>query len=146
VVDEYTFADKEAELRPVVFGAAPVPAATLLALPDRTGFLYHPEFAGKTLYMGVVPYDQGLSRTWALGPSEDDQALLASLREALQDTTFSGDHPVTPDQLLAYYVWYRPTHPGVLGSGCGCLCLAVAAFAVVGTFALPRTRKRADDA
>lgn len=142
VVDEYTFADREEELRPVMFGAAPVQAAVIQPLEDRTAFLYTAEIVGKPMIVGVSPYDQGLSRLFVLGQDVADVDRLRNVTvEALQGSTFSGPHPVSPDQTIGYYVMYRPTHPGVLGSACGCLCLGLG-MGAVGSLVVVTGRRR----
>jgi len=130
IVDSYTFEDKEKQVRARLFGSAPMDPATPIELADRTGFLYTSDVGEQVLVMGVVPYDQGLSRTWVLGPEDRSEALEQELRAVLSNTTFSGPHPTSFGDWLAYYPTYRPTHPFVLVPA-GLLVLLVGGIALV---------------
>jgi hypothetical protein len=109
VVDSYSFEGVEAELRKNLWGSAPVEAATPVELADRTGFLYETP----ALAMGVVPYDQGITRTWALG--RDAAVLTSAVGATLKASNWSGPHPTGLGDQVSYYISYRPTSPMVLG-------------------------------
>jgi hypothetical protein len=144
IVDEYTFSDKEQELRPKLFGKAPVNPATQLTLADRTAFLYQAELQGRPMVVAVAPYDQGVARMYLLGTDpKDAESLAASAREAMLAATFSGDHPVSPDETIAYFATYRPTDPRVLGTCCGSTCCLLAAVGLVGVL-VSRSRRKGD--
>lgn len=110
VVDEYSFEGVDGELRPKLFGGAEVPPAQKLDVNDGAGFLYNP---ADGLRMAVVPYDKGVSRTWAMGREGD--ALTEAVRTAVTNATWSGPHPTGPMDQVSYYMAYRPTSPMVLG-------------------------------
>ena len=95
-------------MRQTLFGPVEVPPADPIELPDRMGFAYQ---AKEDLAVGLVPYDQGVSRTWVLAAegSGDD------LRTAITGSSYSGDHKVSPTQLASYYLLRRTTSPVVLG-------------------------------
>lgn len=145
IVDDYTFADVEADLRPKMFGPAAekIPAATPLALGEHRGFHYRVPAPDKAIAMVAVPYEKGLARFWTLGNAEDAAVLEQSLLEAARATTFSGPHPATVDQHLAYWFGYRPLSPQVLCPSCGSLCCVGAVG--IGLFALTRRRRRSED-
>jgi hypothetical protein len=114
-LDTHSFAGIEAELRPRMFGSAPVPAAAEVALADRTALHYTLDTGTEFVHVGVAPYDLGLSRTWVIGPKADEARLSAATDAVLRTMTFSGPHPVT---LLdrANYLVYRPAWlAGVVG-------------------------------
>ncbi|MFT4621538.1 MAG: hypothetical protein ACI8PZ_000190 [Myxococcota bacterium] len=127
VVDEYSFEGVDAVVRQKMFGAAPVPAGELVELEDRVGFLYKPR---PGLVVGVVPYDRGVARTWALGDA-DDPSLEAAVREVLTDSSWSGPHPASIGDQVGYYVSYRPFSPLVLGPA-GLLVVLVGGAGFVG--------------
>ncbi len=114
VVDEYSFEGVDALVRSKMFGSAEVPGAARIDLPDRVGFQYKPPLGSRTLGVGVVPYDRGVARTWAVGQAGDD-----SVHEAVQQvvaaSSYSGPHPASLGDRISYYLTYRPTSPMVLG-------------------------------
>lgn len=122
IVDEYSFADKEEQLRPTLFGPADVPPATPVDLPDRTGFHYAPDLGDNSLRVGVVPYDQGLARTWLIGLGDHAEDHPEVLETVMRSSTYSGEHPVSLVDRAQYLV-YRPVWLGVAG-GVGLLLLA----------------------
>lgn len=140
IVDDYSFGGVEPVVREAVFGKAPVPPGEKLELSDRLGFLFDPRLDAQGLAVAVVPYDQGIARTWALGRPGDD-TLVDSVRAAALASTWSGPHPVTPADQASYYLTYRPTHPVVLGSGLVGVLLVGGVLGGAG-FALTRSRKR----
>jgi hypothetical protein len=141
IVDEFTFADKDRILKPVLFGEAPVPPAEQIQASDRTAFLYTAELQGKPLIMAVAPYDQGIARMWVTG-GEDAEFLKASAREAMKGTSFSGEHPAGPEERLGYWLMYRTTSPQTLGGLCGCCCLATGVLVVVGVIVMRPKKKK----
>ena len=140
VVDELSFAGVEPRIREAVFGKAPVPAGQQLPLSDRLGVLFDPKLESQGLAVAVVPYDQGITRTWVLG-EPGDASLAEVARAAAQASTWSGPHPVTLGDQVSYYLTYQPTHPVVLGSGLVGLLLVGGVVGGAG-FALKRSRKR----
>lgn len=130
VVDSYSFAGVDAALRPMLFGKAEVPAAkAVTAASGQTGFLYVLPTEGRALAMAVVPYGQGVARTWALGPGgEAFEPLLTGL---VGGASYEGAHPAGFGDQVSYWVSYRPTSPVTLGAGAGVLAvLGGAAFAL----------------
>lgn len=144
VVDAYSFAGADAEIRAHVFGEAPVPAATMLtAASGQTGFLYRPDLAGRTLAMAVVPYGEGVSRTWAIGAPDQGDAFAAALTALVGGATYEGAHPAGLGDQIRYHLTWRPTSPVTLGAAGGLLAvLALGAFLL--TRAL-RSGTRTDD-
>lgn len=122
VVDAFSFEGVDAEIRSHVFGTAPVPAATqLTAASGQTGFLYRPELGGRTLAMAVVPFGEGVSRTWMLGAEGQAEAFAQGLTTFVSGATFEGDHPAGLGDEVRYYLTYRPTSPVTLGAVGGVL-------------------------
>ena len=123
IVDEYTYDDKELLLRPKIFGSADVPAAQPVELSDRIGFHYHPDIGNRQLHVGVVPYDQGLARTWVMGTTADD--LGAVLETGMKTAVYSGPHHVSMTDRLGY-VMYNPIYlvGGIIVLGLGLLGIA----------------------
>lgn len=115
VVDALSFADAEVLLRPKLFGAAEVAPATMVALPDRVGFLYTPDIGGRALAMGVVPYGPGVARVWAMGGKAHAEALATSVTAALSGAELEGEHPASIGERASYYLAYQPFSPMVLG-------------------------------
>jgi hypothetical protein len=122
VVDSFSFAGVDAALRPVLFGKAEVAAAKpVTAASGHTGFLYVLPAQGRAIAMAVVPYGQGVARTWALGPGgEAFEPLLTGL---VGGSSYEGAHPAGVGDQVAYWVSYRPTSPVTLGAGFGVLAL-----------------------
>lgn len=140
-VDEHSFAGVEAELRPKLFGAAPVGAATPapLGTDGRLVFVWKPEGGGElAVRVAAVPYHRGIVKVTALGRHEDLAELEAGLAGVLQGWTFSGEddrHPVGGADWWNYVTKYRRTDPVVLGP------LALVAVGVVGMGLRLRGRK-----
>lgn len=117
VVDRLSFADVDEVLRTRLFGGVDVPPAQLVTNEDgRVGFLYRPELETRTLRMGVVPYGEGVARTWIIGPEGEGEVFDAVLTEVMRTARYEGDHPVGLGEQVSYYVAYRPTSLPVLGS------------------------------
>jgi hypothetical protein len=135
IVDSYTFDAKEAELRPHLFGRAEVPAAAPVELPDSTGFHYHVGLGDEALHVGVVPYDQGLARTWLEGPADRSDDFAEVLETVMKSSTYSGPHPVSLAD-RAGYLMYRPLWMAGVGAGGLVLLGGLAA----GALALSRKR------
>ncbi|HHO53800.1 MAG TPA: hypothetical protein ENK18_23735 [Deltaproteobacteria bacterium] len=114
VVDEHSFEAVEPVVRERMFGAVEVEPAELIQLEDRVGFSYTPRDG---LAVGVVPYDQGVSRTWVLGQGE----LSSTLEAVLVSSTFSGPHPASLGDQLSYWLVHRTTSPMVLCPLGGCV-------------------------
>lgn len=121
IVDEYTFADVEAELNALFFGRSekPVPAAEKVQVGDRIGFLYKPPVAGMPVRLVIAPYDKGIVVLWGLGRQLDDAGLDAAVQAMLPTMEFTGPEGGVPyvsaDARMSYYLSYRPTSPLVLG-------------------------------
>lgn len=114
VVDSYSFEGVEPVVRERMFGkGAPVKPGTPVETGDRVGFLFAPELSSKGLAVGVVPYDQGLARTWATGAA-GDATLSDAVKGVMQGSSYSGPHPAGVPDRIAYYVTYRPLSPVVL--------------------------------
>lgn len=114
VVDEHSFEAVDPIVRERMFGAVEVAPAELLQLEDRVGFAYTPRDG---LAVGVVPYDQGVSRTWVLGQGD----LSSALQAVVVSSSFSGPHPASLGDQLSYWLVHRTTSPVVLCPLLGCL-------------------------
>jgi len=138
VVDEYSFEATDAVVRERMFGGADIAAAEQVDLGDRVGFLYT---LRDDLAVGVVPYADGIARTWVVGSGGglDDAA-----RAALQGSTWSGPHPAGIGDQVAYWVTHRPTSPVVLCPVLG-LVVVAGALAVGGVAMTRRSRTGYDD-
>ncbi len=115
VIDEYSFAGKQAELKDLLLGELEVgPAEPLTASADqRVSPMY--TLSGNTdlaVRVAVTPYDKGLMTTWAVGKLADGEALEAALAHVLAETTFAGPgggaHPVSFLNRIDHVVKYRP--------------------------------------
>ena len=107
--------------------ATEVKPAKQVDLPDRVGFVYDLSEGG--LSAAVVPYDQGVARTWVVG-DVDDASIPAAAEAVVQGSTFSGPHPAGVGEQITYYLTYRTLSPIVLIPG---LCLlAFLGIVVVG--------------
>jgi len=115
VVDELSFAEKDAELAGRIFGGAEVAPGEIIALTDRVGFIHDLALPGSTMLMASVPYDQGIARTWLVGQEDAGERLRADLSATLNATTYSGDHPVSVGDQVTYWLKYQPFHPVLLG-------------------------------
>ncbi|MCO4748195.1 MAG: hypothetical protein KC912_25600 [Proteobacteria bacterium] len=111
VVDEYSFEGVEAELREKLFGAAPIAPAQQRPAGDRLGFAYGADLGSRAMAVGVVPYDQGVFRIWAVG----SENLSGGVDEVLAGAQLSGPHPADMGATVSYYLGYRPFSPMVLG-------------------------------
>jgi hypothetical protein len=131
ILDEYDFADKEADLRAQLFGNAPIQPGVMLSLSDRAAVQYHVPIQEKAVDLIVVPDSTGLARFWALGQAAESAVLTAALTDAVKATTFDGPHPVTADDYLGYYPVYRPFSPVTLGGAGGCLCSVAGLFGMM---------------
>jgi hypothetical protein len=115
IVDELSFSDKEALLRKKVFGNAPVQPATPVSLDDRIGFTYQHALADRSLSVGIVPYSEGLARTWIIGSLASQTSNAIALNAMLTNSSFAGPHPISLGD-RAEYLMYRPVlFIGVLG-------------------------------
>jgi hypothetical protein len=116
VVDELSFSDKEEVLRHMVFGDAPVKPAMPVLLNDRMGFAYQLGLSDRALTVGIVPYSEGLSRTWIIGSLANQASNVVALNTMLTNTSFAGVHPISLGD-RAEYLMYRPVmFAGVLGA------------------------------
>ena len=116
VVDELSFSDKEEVLRHMVFGDAPVKPAMPVLLNDRMGFAYQHGLSDRSLTVGIVPYSEGLSRTWIIGSLANQASNVVALNTMLTNTSFAGVHPISLGD-RAEYLMYRPVmFAGVLGA------------------------------
>lgn len=132
VVDAYSFADKDAMVRERLFGQIEVPPAQQVEnLDGRLGFLYAPPSPGRTLRVGVVPYGDGIARTWALGEEGADEAFDAALRHVMTSADYAGDHPAGLGDQARHLITYRPTSPPVLGAVGGLVLLLVGGVIVM---------------
>ena len=113
IVDKHSFAARDKKLRPFLFGDVEMAPAEMVELEDRVGFLYHPPLKGSTLYLGVVPYDQGLLRTWVMGTG-DDALLRSAIEKAMTNTTHAGPHPASLGNMVTYWLGDRILSPCVL--------------------------------
>ena len=109
MVDSYSFEDVEAGLRKKMFGKVEMAPAAMEKLSDRVGFLYTPKAVDISLVVTAVPYDQGIARTWILGPKENAEYHIRSASEMLQATSYSGSHPASLGDRLSYLL-YRPIY------------------------------------
>lgn len=116
VVDEFSFEGVEPTVREKMFGAAEVPAAKMVEVADRVGFVY--DLEDKGLAVGVVPYDKGVVRTWVKGDSDQ---LAEALEAALATATYGGSHPASIGDRASYYLSYRPLSPVVICPALGIL-------------------------
>ncbi len=107
VVDEHSFAAVDEVVREAMFGTVPVDPAEPVDLGDRMGFVYAPT---EGLAVGIVPYDQGVSRTWVFA----EEAPTEDLRKVMAASSFSGPHPASVGDQVTYWVTHRPTSPVVL--------------------------------
>lgn len=116
IVDELSFSDKEEVLRHMVFGDAPIKPAVPVLLTDRMGFAYQHELSDRSLVVGIVPYSEGLSRTWIIGSLANQASNVVALNTMLTNASFAGDHPISLGD-RAEYLMYRPVmFVGVLGA------------------------------
>jgi hypothetical protein len=115
VVDSDSFVERDTELRERLFRKVVVPPAKEIALNDRVGFLYEPPLSKQSLVVSVVPYADGISRTWAMGVKEAAPDLKKATLFAMSHTTYSGPHPVSMGDRISYYLSYHPFSLVVLG-------------------------------
>ena len=115
IVDELSFSDKELLLRSKVFGNAPVEPAMPVSLDDRMGFAYQHALSDRSLTVGVVPYSEGLARSWIIGSIASHTNNAIALQSMLNNSSFAGPHPISLGD-RAEYLMYRPLMlTGVLG-------------------------------
>lgn len=116
-IDEYSFADKQQELRDLLFGGMEVgPATALPASSDgRSSPMY--TLSGNTdlaVRVAVTPYNKGLMITYAIGKLAEGEGLESALAHVLQATTFTGPgggkHPVSFLDRITHVVNYRPVY------------------------------------
>jgi hypothetical protein len=124
LVDEASFAEVEEKLRPRLFGPVPVEAASRVELEGRSGFVYRTDIGPRSLSMGVVPYGEGVARTWAVGTAGTGTDLGADVEALLLGSAYEGDHMVTVSERFSYALSYNPTSPIVMGPGLVLLLLA----------------------
>jgi len=124
VVDNYSFAGVDEIVQAKVLGGKGDPAKPV-EVADRVGLVYDLSKGG--LAAGVVPYDQGIARTWVVGDA-DDPSIPAAAEEVVSKSSFSGPHPAGLGDQVTYYLTYRPFSPIVLFPGLCCLVV----FGVVG--------------
>lgn len=137
VVDAYSFAAAEQEVRTKLFGEK-APPGTQVDTPDRTGFLFAPRDG---LAMGALPDGERVRVVWALG----NGSLADPVRSVLQASVFPGPHAVTIGDQVSYYLHHRPFSPVVL-CPIGCVCGFVAVIvAFVALIVLVRSRRRSHD-
>ena len=115
VTDALSFEERDNELKERIFGGAEVAPGEMIELSDRVGFIHDVALPGRTLLMASVPYDMGIARTWVVGGEEEGAQLRVDLEATLQNTTYSGLHPVSVGDQLTYWVNYQPFHPVLLG-------------------------------
>ena len=114
IVDTHSFKARDKKLRPFLFGDVEMEPAEMVELEDRVAFLYHPPLHESTLYLGVVPYDQGLSRIWVMGTNSDDAILRGAIESAMNTTTYTGPHPASLGNYATYWLGDRILSPCVL--------------------------------
>ena len=136
VVDEHSFAAVDPVVREKMFGSGvEIAPAEQVVLSDRVGFAYAPR---EGLAVGVVPYDQGVARTWVVGEGE----LMPSLTASLQGSSYSGPHPASLVDQVSYWLLRRTTSPVVLCPLGGCLCVGLALGLGVVTLSMRRSRNK----
>ena len=118
VVDEYSFSGVDTIIQQSVFGGDLKQTAKQVDLADRVGFVY--DLSANGLAASIVPYDQGLSRTWVVGAA-DDPSITEAAEAAVKASTYSGAHPAGVGEQISYYITYRPFSPVVLCPGLCCL-------------------------
>lgn len=136
VVDEHSLPAVDAVVRQHTFGPVEVAPARPVPLADRLGLLYAPRDG---LAVGVVPYDRGVARFWAVGAHGG--ALGEALTATLRGSTFSGSHPVELGEQVAYWLTHRSTSPAVLCPLLGLVALGGLAVVGVGAVAWRATRR-----
>ena len=115
IVDELSFNDKEELVRTKMFGKAPVKPATPVELEDRMGFAYQHALSDRALSVGIIPYNEGLSRTWIIGDLSNQANNAAALTTMLGQSVYEGAHPVSLGDRFENLM-YRPFMlAGVLG-------------------------------
>ncbi len=107
VVDEHSFEAADTVVREKMFGRAEVAAGDAVTVGDRVGFAYAPVVG---LAVGVVPYDQGVARTWVVG----GEGVTEALTGAMQGSSYSGVHPASIGDQVSYWLVHRPFSPVVL--------------------------------
>jgi len=137
VVDSYSFSGIETVIQSKILGGKVDPAKQV-DLDDRVGFVYDLTKGG--LSAAVVPYDQGVSRTWVVGEA-GDAALVEAAEAMVSGSTFSGQHPAGVGDQISYYVTYRPFSPIVLFPGLCCLAVVGIAGLGAGTLVMRRSGK-----
>ncbi|MEO0599911.1 MAG: hypothetical protein AAF211_00650 [Myxococcota bacterium] len=104
VVDEYSFAVLEPEVR-VAFFDGPVDPGEPLAVGDQTGFRYR---LGPDHEVGLVPHIAGITRLDLQAPEPGD------LDALIRHTSLDGPHPASIADRVWYWLWVRPTSLPVL--------------------------------
>lgn len=125
LLDEYTFADRDAELREAWFTGMKAEPAQTIALGDRTALLYDvglPAQGGKPgprAFVGAVRNDKGLAKLWVVSGGTDHATLRTQAEAALKSFTFSKPPEIDFRESVIYYLQYRPTDPVVIGPAVG---------------------------
>ena len=114
VLDSYSAEAVEADLRALFFADAEVAPAETLDLGDRLGLLWQVSPRGESLAVAAVPFEGGLVHVQAFGGAGKVDDVVAAVRTVAEEGTFTGDHPVSSPEWVAYYVSYRPLVPAGL--------------------------------
>jgi hypothetical protein len=137
VVDSYSFSGVDTVIQAKILGGKVDPAKQI-DLEDRVGFVYDLTMGG--LSAAVVPYDQGVARTWVVGGAEDT-AIVDAAEAMVSNTTFTGLHPAGVGDQISYFLTYRPFSPFVLFPGLCCLAVVGVAGLGAGTLVMRRSGK-----
>ncbi|TNE85432.1 MAG: hypothetical protein EP330_25445 [Deltaproteobacteria bacterium] len=114
VVDEYSFAGVDEQVRTTLFGAgaSQIAPAAPRDVGDRVGLRYLADLGTRKMALGVVPSENGVMRIWTVTHGEGAGEALDGV---LTTSSLAGPHPVELGETVSYYLTYRPFSPMVLG-------------------------------
>lgn len=113
IVDDLTFADNELELREAWFPADAEPGEQV-TFADRTSFWWQPKIGDRVFNTGAVPIEGGLAKVVAVAGTDQVEPVAQATKATLQSATFSVVPEPPFEDVLRYYVVYRPTSPLVI--------------------------------
>jgi len=143
IVNEYTFEDRDLEIRDSVFKGLEVPVAEKVELHDRLGFYYLVQAGEQRMHLLLVPIGEGMSKTVVLGQGTDESILKEQIIKTAMNSSFSPVAKVEMRDKVLFYLTYRPLHPYVI-----CPVLGVVLFFVfmVAIFVLGMRKQQANRA
>lgn len=130
IVDELTFPDHEAELRGKWFAADAEPAQAV-TLAGRKSFWWQAKVGDRVLNTAAIPNEAGLAKVVAAAASGQDSRVADSARKTLEGANISPHPEPAFDELLRYYVQYRPTSPLVIGPVVAAVVILLLIFGLI---------------